>query len=184
MGWWCGEVDREGGPLARWPLGARRTPYSSCGRVEEGQRKQFGAMAGPEGQLADVLAQAVSVLHGTQDLEQRKSANEWLNGFAKTREAWNTSLDLVGVNNGHAREATSLSLSLFWRALKPQTSKENGAAPALNLRRESSRWVCECFEKRPLNSSSSAHAHARDSSTCLPLWLRKGSAQPAHPQSP
>lgn len=84
---------------------------------------------------------------------------------------------------GPAREATSLSLSLFWRALKPQTSKENGAAPALNLRRESSRWVCECFEKRPLNSSSSAHAHARDSSTCLPLWLRKGSAQPAHPQS-
>ena len=57
-------------------------------------------------------------------------------------------------------------------------------ATALNLRRESSRWVCECFEKRPLNSSSSAHAHARDSSTCLPLWLRKGSAQPAHPQSP
>ena len=75
-------------------------------------------MAGPEGQLADVLAQAVSVLHGTQDLEQRKSANEWLNGFAKTREAWNTSLDLVGVNNGHATEVQFFAANMLCNKVK------------------------------------------------------------------
>ena len=50
------------------------------------------------------------------------------------------------------------SLSLLSRSQRIDSLRHprKNTATALNLRRESSRWVCECFEKRPLKSSSSA----------------------------
>ena len=67
---------------------------------------------------ADVLAQAVAVLYGTQDPAERNRANEWLNTFAETTEAWETSLNLVGLNNGHAVEVQFFAANMLYNKVR------------------------------------------------------------------
>ena len=74
----------------------------------------------------DVLAQAVAVLYGAHDSEQRNRANEWLNRFSQGREAWQASLDLVGVNNGHSVEVQFFAANLLHSKVRKDILSLNG----------------------------------------------------------